>query len=90
MLTIPFSCLVNESTGWSVLAAVSVLLNFQMRHLFPAVSQLPSLVFTAWIIFFKQSFTVLFVYPFFKVARSPPFVLTRTSLTCLPRGWPQL
>lgn len=72
MLTIPFSCLGNEHTGWSVLAALSVLLNFLMRHRFPAVSQPPSPVFTLWIIFFKKSFTALFVYPFFKAAGSPP------------------
>lgn len=71
MVTIPFSCLVNECTGWSVLAALSVLLNILMRHLFSAVSQLPSPVFTVSIIFFKQSFTVCFVC-FFRVARSSP------------------
>lgn len=63
MLARPFSCSGNECAGRSVLAAVVVLLNFLMRHL-PAVSQLPSLVFTVWIVFFNQSSTVLFVYPF--------------------------
>lgn len=35
--------------------------------------------------FSSSSLTVLFVYPFFKVARSPPSVLIRTCLTCLSR-----
>lgn len=87
MLTVPSSCLVNEHTGWGVLAAASVLLNFLMRNLFPVFPNCPAL-FSPFGSFSSSSFHHA---PFILSFKLPhhPFVQTRTCLTRLRTGWPQ-
>lgn len=86
VLPMPSPCLVDEHSGWGVLAAASVLLNFLMRHLFPAFPNCPALFSLHH--FPQALFTVLCSsFLSFRLPHHP--YITRTCLTRLTRGWPQ-
>lgn len=82
----PSSCLLSEHTGWGVLAAASVLVNFLMRHLFPVLPNCSAL-FSLFGSFSSSSFYHALFILSFKMPHHP--YITRICLTCLRRGWPQ-
>lgn len=82
----PSSCLLSEHTGWGVLAAASVLVNFLVRHLFPVLPNCPAL-FSLFGSFSSSSFYHALFILSFKLPHHPYII--RTCPICLRRGWPQ-